>query len=85
MIAALFRKYLKKKAAYQLGAIGAFITSLLTVLAEANGGFFGIKVAAFNFVKSLPLDSYGFNWVIPTIVLMIIGCLIPSKEIEQID
>ena len=85
MIAALFRKFLKKKAAYQLGAIGAFITSLLTVLAEANGGFFGIKVAAFNFVKSLPLDSYGFNWVIPTIVLMVIGCLIPSKEIEQID
>lgn len=85
MIAALFRKFLKKKAAYQLGAIGAFITSLLSVLAEANGGFFGIKVAAFDFVKSLPLDSYGFNWVIPTIVLMVIGCLIPSKEIEQLD
>lgn len=85
MIAALFRKYLKKKAAYQLGAIGSFVTSLLSVLAAENGGFFGIKVEAFNFVKSLPLDSYGFNWVVPTLVLMIIGCLVPSKEIEQVD
>ncbi len=85
MIAALFRKYLKKKAAYQLGAIGAFVTSLLSVLAADNGGFFGLKVEAFNFIKSLPLDSYGFNWVVPTLVLMIIGCLVPSKEIEQLD
>lgn len=84
MIAALFRKWLRKKMAYMLGAIGAFVTSLLSVLASANGGFFGIEVEAFNFVKSMPLDSYGFNWVLPTVILMIVGCLLPSKEIDKL-
>ena len=85
LIASLFRKWLRKKSAYVLGSIGAFVTSLLSVLAAENGGFFGIKVAAFDFVKSMPLDSYGFNWVVPTLILMIIGCLVPSKEIDQVE
>ena len=84
LIASLFRKWLRKRMAYVLGSIGAFITSLLTVLSAANGGFFGIKVAAFDFINSLPLASFGFNWVVPTLVLMIIGCFVGKEEIEQI-
>lgn len=85
MITSLFRNIIRKKSAYVAGAIGAFGTSLLSVFAADNGGFFGIKVEAFNFVKSLPLDSFGFNWVIPTLILLVIGCIIPSKEIDPID
>ena len=84
LIASLFRKWLRKKMAYRLGAIAAFVVSILTVFSAANGGFFGVKVAAFDFINSLPLAPYGFNWVIPTIIFMVIGCLLPSEEIDKL-
>lgn len=84
LIASLFRKWLRKIMAYKLGAIAAFVTSLMTVL-SAPDGFFGVEIPSLGFVTSLPLHAYGFNWVVPTIVFLVIGCLFGKKEIKQLD
>ncbi len=78
IITSLFRKYLRKVNIYRCGAIAAFVVSLLSVL---NDQF---KVGGLSWIHdSLPLDIYGFNWIVPTLIAMVIGYFIPGKELEN--
>ena len=40
-------------------------------------GDFGIDI---SIIHNLPLDSLGFNWVVPVLVASIIGYFIKSKQ-----
>lgn len=53
----------------------ALVVSILTVI---DG--LGIKV---DFIHYLPLDSVGFNWIIPAIIGGLIGNFVPYKKSES--
>ena len=73
----LGRGVLRKKKFYQFGILICFLISLLTVLTDT----FGITALAWIHT-ALPLDSFGFNWVIPTAIAAAIGHFLPGDEIE---
>ncbi|MCD1147731.1 branched-chain amino acid transport system II carrier protein [Peptoniphilus sp. KCTC 25270] len=73
MIAAFFYNMFPRVWAYRLGALAAFVISALTVL---NGAPFNVE--ALGWVHSLPLASFGLNWVVPALVGTIIGAFIPG-------
>ena len=62
--------------AYRLGALGALVSSVLIVLAK-NG------VEALGIVRSLPLFSFGFGWLVPTLICAAAGLLIPGGKKER--
>ncbi len=73
----LGRSVFRKKKFYQFGILICFLISLLTVLTDTFG------ITAFSWIHTaLPLDSFGFNWVIPTAIAAIIGHFLPGDEIE---
>ena len=57
---------------YRLGAGGACLVSLLSVL-----GKYGMKLP---FLRLLPLQAYGFGWVVPAILCAAVGLLIKEKK-----
>ena len=73
----LGRGVFRKKKFYQFGILICFLISLLTVLTDT----FGITALAWIHT-ALPLDSFGFNWVIPTAIAAAIGHFLPGDEIE---
>lgn len=73
----LVRERLRKKYFYWLGAGMCFLISAITVLADTFG------IPALSFIHTaLPLDSFGFNWVVPTVIAAVVGLLIPGPEID---
>lgn len=76
-MAALFRGKLRKQNIYRLGAGVSFLISALTVLADTCG------ISACGFIHQLPLDAYGFNWLIPALIAAAIGYFLPGGEIED--
>lgn len=73
----ILRKVINKKNAPMFGCIVALVISACTVLHDNFG------VTACAFAHSLPLDSYGFNWLLPTLVALVIGMIVPGKKIED--
>lgn len=78
MIASLFRNILNKKNAYRLGALVALVVSAITVLVDVFGQ------TSLNWIHKLPLDEYGFNWLVPTLIALAIGMIIPGSKIEPL-
>ena len=76
-MATLFRGKLRKQNIYRLGAGVSFLISALTVLADTCG------ISACGFIHQLPLDAYGFNWLIPALIAAVIGYFLPGGEIED--
>ena len=73
----LGRSVFRKKKFYQFGICICFLVSLLTVLTDTFG------VTAFSWIHTaLPLDAFGFNWVIPTAIAAAIGHILPGPKIE---
>ena len=74
----LGRSIFRKKRFYQFGVIICFVISLFTVLTDTFG------VTALSWIHTaLPLDAFGFNWVIPTAIAAAIGHFVPGPEIEE--
>ena len=72
IVLSYFDKWIKNNWVYRLGALGALIVSFMTVLMN-----FGVPL---EFLKNLPLYSYGFGWIVPTIVCAVLGALVPYKK-----
>ncbi len=73
----LLRDVLRKQNIYRLGAGVSFLISALTVLADTCG------VEACSFIHQLPLDAYGFNWLIPAVIAAVVGYFLPGREIGE--
>lgn len=65
VIMSTFNKYFSKSAVFKCSAYVTLLISLLNVVDSL-----GINI---NFVHKLPLNSIGFNWVIPAIIGGLIG------------
>lgn len=73
----LGRSVFRKKRFYQLGVCVCFLISLMTIMTDTFG------VTAFSWIHTgLPLDAFGFNWVIPTAIAAAIGHFLPGPEID---
>lgn len=77
VVLSYFTKSVRKSNVYKVSALIAFVVSLLTVLCDT------FKMEGLSFIHSLPLDTYGFNWVVPAIVGIIIGFILPGKDIAE--
>ena len=76
-LSTLGRGVLRKKNYYQFGMCICFLISLCTVLADTFG------ISALSWIHTaLPLDTFGFNWLIPTIIAAAIGHFLPGPEID---
>ena len=73
IIMSFFDRWVKNDWAYRFAALGACFVSVMTVL-------FKMGVAPFAFLDYLPLQTYGFGWIVPAIVCAVIGSFIPRKE-----
>lgn len=73
----LLKKVVNKANGPIFGCIVALVISACTVLHDTFG------VSACAFAHSLPLDSIGFNWLLPTLVALVIGMIVPGKKIED--
>ena len=66
--------------AYRIASTVIFVISLFTVLYDTFG------IPQFSWVHGyLPLDSYGFNWLLPGVIAFIIGMFIPGKKIDELE
>jgi len=75
----LCRGVFRKKKFYQLGTGICFLVSLLTVLTDTFG------ITGLSWIHTaLPLDTFGFNWVIPTVIAAAIGHFLPGEEIDVV-
>ena len=79
LVVTLFRRFINKRWAYKLAAIAALIVSAITVL----GDTFDSLKESFAFIHKLPLDAYGFNWLIPTLIALVIGMIIPGPKLNE--
>ena len=61
--------------AYILSAAVTFLISLGTILCDSFG------MNAFAFLHQIPLDQFGFNWIIPAAAAFLIGSVIPGRKI----
>ena len=74
IVLSLFAPSIKNENIYKGAALGAFVMSILSFLAT-------YLVPSLGFIKTaLPLSSYGFNWLVPTIICGIIGAFIKEKS-----
>ena len=79
LVVTLFRRFINKQWAYKLAAIAALIVSAITVL----GDTFDSLKESLAFIHKLPLDAYGFNWLIPTLIALVIGMIIPGPKLNE--
>lgn len=77
IVLSLFGKKIKNDNVFKCATYMALLVSVLTV---ANDYGFN-----FQFMHKLPLDSLGFNWIVPVLVAGLIGFLIPSKSTKTIS
>ncbi len=74
IVLSFFKEKIKNRNVYIFSTYAALIIGALTV--------FSTKVPAFDIVNHIPLAKFGFNWVIPVIIVGIIGNFIPHKGDE---
>lgn len=72
IVLSYFDKWIKNDWAFRLGAAGACIVSTMEVLTD-----FGVSIPV---LQRLPLQSFGFGWIVPAILCGIVGLLIPEKK-----
>ncbi len=93
IIAAFLQGTIKNANAYRFTAFVVLVVSIMTILADGLLGAFWFKgyefadmftIKGLAFVHQLPFDSYGFNWLLPAIVAMIIGLFIPGPSLDSI-
>lgn len=65
MFLSFFSKYIPNDRVFRLAALGALVTSLLTVVSD-----FGLPLP---FLDHLPLASLGFHWLLPAVVCGLLG------------
>jgi LIVCS family branched-chain amino acid:cation transporter len=75
MILGIFKNYLPNKASYRLTMIFTLVISII----EAANSILGIEAIG-KFINMIPLNSYGFAWVLPAVLGFIIGAVIGKKE-----
>lgn len=69
---AFFSKHLKNRWVYRGAALGALLTAVFDTAYALSGSF--------SFMARLPLSSYGFSWVFPSLLLGSLGFLIPDRR-----
>lgn len=72
IVLVFFKEKIKSDMVYKFAAGMSVIISTMTLL-SAN-------VPAFGFVNSLPLASFGFNWIVPTIIAGVLGFIFKGKS-----
>ena len=77
VIMSTFNKCFSKSAVYKCSAYITLLISILNVIDSL-----GINI---NFVHKLPLDSIGFNWVVPAIIGGLIGKFIIKNKTTKDD
>lgn len=78
----LFDKHIKYNTTYTGAVIGAFLISVI----DSLNSFFGILEGPMSLVKTLPLASVGFPWIVPAITLGILGMIYgKTKDKDVID
>ena len=80
VVMSTFNKFFTKSSVFKCSAYATLLISLLNVIDSL-----GLSI---NFIHQLPLDSIGFNWVIPAIIAGLIGKFIikdNNKEKENLD
>lgn len=76
MILTIFDKHIKNKNVYKGAVIGAFVVSIFTAL-----NALGIEITAINnIIAKIPFKSYSLEWVIPSIIGMVIALLFKDKK-----
>lgn len=71
---AFFNEKIKNDNVYKFSVYTSLVVSVFTLLAPS--------VPQLGFVNTLPLASLGFNWVVPVVIMGIIGHFVPSKSIK---
>ena len=71
----LFGKFIKNDNVFKFGTYVALFISILNILDS-----FGVKIPI---IHSLPLDSLGFNWILPVIIASAIGYFVKSKNLNN--
>lgn len=72
VITSFLREKIRNRNAYRLSSLVTFLISAAALLCDN----FGMK--SLDVVHRLPLDAYGFGWVLPAILAFALGCLIPD-------
>ena len=71
----LFGDNIKNDNVFKFATYAALFISILNIISD-----FGVNVPV---IKSLPLASLGFNWVVPVAIAAVIGYFVKSKNNSQ--
>lgn len=71
----LFGNKIKNDNVFKFATYAALFISILNIISD-----FGVNVPV---IKSLPLASLGFNWVVPVAIAAVIGYFVKSKNNSQ--
>lgn len=77
IILALFGEKISNDNVFKAATYMALFISILTVIDSM-----GVKISV---IHLLPLDSLGFNWIVPVLIAGIIGNFIPSGSKEALE
>lgn len=76
----LIKKFLPNDGPFKGGVLMAFLFSLMETLVNA-----GLNISIFKIILSkMPLTEYGFSWLVPSIVGMIIGAFIIKTKVPDV-
>lgn len=75
MFLGIFKNLIPNRLSYRMTMIFTLIVSIL----EAFNSIFPISFID-NFIKLIPLSSYGFAWVLPAFIGFILGSILGRKE-----
>ena len=68
----LLGDFIKNDNVFKFGTYAALFISVLNIMSD-----FGVKIPL---IKSLPLASFGFNWVVPVLIISAIGYFVRSNN-----
>ena len=75
VVMSIFNKYFVKPSVFKYSAYATLFISILNVIDSL-----GFNI---NFIHNLPLNSLGFNWVLPAIIGGLIGKFIIKEKAEN--